>query len=189
MSNKCSDTKTAVTRRQHLKGCDSLAIPGTVNLVGLEEFSDQSFTTGIPPWNVASTEASFDKCLLFENHPSAGGMFTGDMASHLTMMGGLLTTGTTGPKIRRIDDLEPTSASSANTPAYLEAIKAANAYKTTPEITDDAVYASIYQELTRDVFLAENNFAINDVKAKPEQVSATNELKAADKQIFGRQRH
>nr|AGH60568.1 variant surface glycoprotein 1648 [Trypanosoma brucei] len=181
--------KTAVRRSQDLQGCDSLAIPDAVNLEGLEEFSDQSFKSGIPEGNAASTESSFAKCLLFENHPSATGMFTGNMASHLTMMAGLLTTGTTGPEIRRIDDLEPTSATSADTPAYLEAIKAANAYKTTPEITDDDVYASIYQELTGDVFLAEINFAINDVKAKPEQVSATNELKAADKQIFWRQRH
>nr|AGH60702.1 variant surface glycoprotein 1793 [Trypanosoma brucei] len=137
--------KTAVTRSQHLKGCDSLTIPDAVNLEGLEEFSDQSFKSGIPEGNAASTESSFDKCLLFDNNPSAGGMFTGNMASHLTMMAGLLTTGTTGPEIRRIDDLEPTSATSADTPSYLAAIKAANVYKTTPHITDDNVYASIYQ--------------------------------------------
>nr|AGH60695.1 variant surface glycoprotein 1786 [Trypanosoma brucei] len=181
--------KTAVTHSQDLQGCDSLAIPDTVSLEGLEKFSDQSFKSGIPEGNAASTESSFAKCLLFENHPSATGMFTGNMASHLTMMAGLLTTGTTGPEIRRIDDLEPTSASSANTPAYLEAIKAANAYKTTPEITDDDLYASISQELTADEFLAEINYAINGIKAKPEEVSATNELKAAAKQIFWRQRH
>nr|CAQ57417.1 variant surface glycoprotein [Trypanosoma brucei brucei] len=177
--------KTAVDSSRDLKGCDNLTIPDAVNLEGVEEFSDTSFNSGIPEGNAASTEASFDKCLLFENHPSATGMFTGNTASHITLMAGLLTTTASGPSLRKIADLTPETPTSANTPAYLEAIKAANAYKTAADVTDNTVYESIYQELTADEFLAEINYAINGIKAKPEEVSATNELKAAARQILG----